>query len=46
MNEEKLHDDEFWMKKSIALSREALNRREVPIGAVFVSGNRILGSYR
>jgi len=34
---------EYWMKKAIAESRKALDDGEVPVGAVIVKGNIIIG---
>lgn len=35
--------DEFYMRMALAEAREALDRGEVPVGAVVVSGDRIVG---
>jgi tRNA(adenine34) deaminase len=36
-------DDEFFMRKALAEAEKSLEKREVPVGAVLVSGNKILG---
>ncbi len=36
-------DDEFFMGKAIAEAEKSLEKKEVPVGAVLVSGNKILG---
>ena len=36
-------DDEFFMGKALAEAEKSLEKKEVPIGAVLVSGNKILG---
>ena len=36
-------DDEFFMGKALAEAEKALEKKEVPVGAVLVSGNKILG---
>lgn len=35
--------DEYWMRHAIALADQAAARGEVPVGAVVVRGNRVLG---
>jgi tRNA(adenine34) deaminase len=35
-------DDEFFMGKAIAEARKSLKKKEVPVGAVLVSGNKIV----
>ncbi len=37
-------DDEFFMGKALAEAEKSLEKKEVPVGAVLVSGNKILGS--
>ncbi len=37
-------DDEFFMGKALAEAEKSLEKKEVPIGAVLVSGNKILSS--
>jgi tRNA(adenine34) deaminase len=39
----KSHEDEFFMRAAMCEAREALNRGEVPIGAVVVYGGAIVG---
>ncbi len=36
-------DDEFFMRKALAEAEKSLEKKEVPVGAVLVSGNKILG---
>ncbi len=36
-------DDERWMGEALALARDAASRGEVPVGAVVVGGNAVLG---
>jgi tRNA(adenine34) deaminase len=36
-------DDEFFMGKALAEAEKSLKKEEVPVGAVLVSGNKILG---
>jgi len=36
-------DDEFFMGKALAEAEKSLEKKEVPVGAVLVSGNKILG---
>ncbi len=36
-------DDEFFMGKALAEAEKSLGKKEVPVGAVLVSGNKILG---
>jgi len=36
-------DDEFFMGKALAEAEKSLKKKEVPVGAVLVSGNKILG---
>jgi len=36
-------DDEFFMGKAFAEAEKSLEKKEVPVGAVLVSGNKILG---
>ena len=36
-------DDEFFMDKALAEAEKSLEKKEVPVGAVLVSGNKILG---
>jgi tRNA(adenine34) deaminase len=36
-------DDEFFMSKALAEAEKSLEKKEVPVGAVLVSGNKILG---
>ena len=36
-------DDEFFMGKALAEAEKSLRKKEVPVGAVLVSGNKILG---
>jgi len=36
-------DDEFWMRKAFVLAKEALNHSEVPVGAVIVSDQMVIG---
>ena len=35
-------DDEFFMDKALAEAEKSLKKKEVPVGAVLVSGNKIL----
>jgi tRNA(adenine34) deaminase len=35
-------DDEFFMKKALAEAEKSLKKKEVPVGAVLVSGNKIV----
>jgi tRNA(adenine34) deaminase len=39
-------DDDAWMDTAIALAREAASAGEVPVGAVIVAGDRIVGRGR
>jgi len=36
-------DDEFFMGKALAEAEKSLEKKEVPVGAILVSGNKILG---
>ena len=36
-------DDEFFMSKALAEAEKSLEKKEVPVGAVLVSGNKVLG---
>jgi len=36
-------NDEFFMGKALAEAEKSIEKKEVPVGAVLVSGNRILG---
>ncbi len=36
-------DDEFFMGKALAEAEKSLEKKEVPVGAVLVSGNKFLG---
>ena len=36
-------DDEFFMGKALAEAEKSLEKKEVPVGAVLVSGNKVLG---
>ena len=36
-------DDEFWMREALAEAKNALQLGEVPIGAVVVRGNEVVG---
>ncbi len=36
-------DDEFFMRKALAEAEKSLEKKEVPVGAVLVSGNKVLG---
>ena len=36
-------NDEFFMGKALAEAEKSLEKKEVPVGAVLVSGNKILG---
>jgi tRNA(adenine34) deaminase len=36
-------DDEFFMGKALGEAEKSLKKKEVPVGAVLVSGNKILG---
>jgi len=36
-------DDVYWMQKAIALAQEAKKQDEVPVGAVLVLDNEIIG---
>jgi tRNA(adenine34) deaminase len=36
-------DDEFFMGKALAEAEKSLEKKEVPVGAVLISGNKILG---
>lgn len=38
-----LRSDEDWMDEALALAREGAARGEVPVGAIVVSGNAIVG---
>lgn len=35
--------DEYWMKKALELAKQAFEEGEIPIGAVIVSNERIIG---
>ena len=43
MKNKKSHDDDFYMAKAIKEARKALLSNDVPIGAVIVSGDKIIG---
>ncbi len=36
-------NDEFFMGKALGEAEKSLEKKEVPVGAVLVSGNKILG---
>jgi len=36
-------DDKFFMGKALAEAEKSLKKKEVPVGAILVSGNKILG---
>ena len=38
-----MHDDEFWMRKAITLAKQAETEGEVPVGALIVKENELLG---
>lgn len=38
-----MNDDEKWMKRALELARQAEAAGEVPVGAVVVAGDRIIG---
>ena len=42
--EDELFDDEFWMSQALALARHAEQLGEVPVGAVLVKDNKIIGT--
>ncbi|QKJ88251.1 tRNA-specific adenosine deaminase [Paramixta manurensis] len=37
------YNDEHWMRHALALARRAWEEGEVPVGAVLVQGNRVIG---
>ncbi|MFZ5929309.1 MAG: tRNA adenosine(34) deaminase TadA [Acidobacteriota bacterium] len=39
-----LPDDEFWMRRALALARQGESEDEVPVGAVLVSGGKEIGA--
>jgi len=39
-------DDEFFMRQALAEAEKSLQKKEVPVGAVLVSGNKILSRAR
>jgi len=36
-------DDQYWMQQALALARQAADRGEVPVGALVVRDNQLLG---
>ncbi len=40
---EKTYNDEFWMDRCLELAKEAANIKEVPVGAIVVHKNQIVG---
>ncbi|GAB7199501.1 tRNA adenosine(34) deaminase TadA [Dickeya oryzae] len=36
-------DDEFWMRHALSLAQRAWDEGEVPVGAVLVQGNQVIG---
>ena len=36
-------DDQYWMQQALALARQAADNGEVPVGALVVRDNRLLG---
>ncbi|MFP9230291.1 tRNA adenosine(34) deaminase TadA [Pectobacterium cacticida] len=38
-----LHNDEYWMRYALALARRAQDEGEVPVGAVLVLGDEVIG---
>lgn len=40
------HDDEYWMRQALSLARQAEADGEVPVGAVVVRDNELIGSGR
>jgi tRNA(adenine34) deaminase len=43
---EAAHEDELWMEEALREAQRALEAEEVPVGAVVVCGNRIVGRGR
>lgn len=41
-----MSDENFWMKAALALAKEAADEGEVPVGAVVVKDNEIVGTGR
>ncbi|KOC88247.1 tRNA adenosine(34) deaminase TadA [Winslowiella iniecta] len=37
------YNDEFWMRHALTLAQRAWDEGEVPVGAVLVQGNRVIG---
>ena len=44
MNTEVNPDDEYWMRHALELAERARQEQEVPVGAILVHENRIIGS--
>jgi len=43
MNDEIKIDDEYWMREALALAERAKQEQEVPVGAVLVHENKLIG---
>ncbi|PTM07837.1 MAG: tRNA-specific adenosine deaminase [Bacteroidetes bacterium] len=41
-----MNEDEFYMNKALRLANEASERGEVPVGAIIIKGNRVVGQGR
>ena len=41
-----MKEDEFYMNKALRLANEASERGEVPVGAIIIKGNRVVGQGR
>jgi len=41
--ERKINQDEFWMREALKEAEKALKKKEVPVGAVVVHQNKIIG---
>ena len=41
-----MNEDEFYMNKALRFANEASERGEVPVGAIIIKGNRVVGQGR
>jgi len=44
--EQDMFTDEYWMQKAIELAEQARDNDEVPVGAIVVSDNQVIGEGR
>jgi len=44
MNNEVVHEDEYWMQRALELAELARQAQEIPVGAILVHENKLIGS--